>query len=85
MALCHALSSDNQVAGMQAETSYVLWHDTSAANTIRNNMGNRHLHLGLRKKLMEQSHPRLLTGKQERNKGLLVHDIVMLYLLSLRK
>ena len=85
MALCHALSSDNQVAGMQAEISYVLWHETSATNTIRNNMGSRHLNLGLRIKYMKQSHPHLLTGKQERNEGLLMHDIVMLYLLSIRK
>lgn len=81
MVLCHALSSDNQVAGMQAETSYVLWHDTSATNTIRNNMGSRHLNLGLRIKHMKQSHPHLLTSKQERNEGLLVYVI---YLLSMR-
>lgn len=82
MVLCHALSSDNQVAGMQAETLYVLQHDTSATNTIRNNVGSRHLNLGLRIKPMDQSHPHLLTGKQERNEGLLVHVI---YLLSMRK
>lgn len=82
MTLCHVLSSDNY---MQAETSYVLWHDTSATNTIRNNMDSRHLHLELRIKHMEQSHPHLLTGKQEVNECLLVHDTVMLYLLSLRK
>lgn len=82
MTLCHALSSDNY---MQAETSYVLWHDTSATNTIRKNMGSRHLHLELRIKHMEQSYPHLLMGKQERNECLLVHDTVMLYLLSRRK